>query len=157
MYIWGRYLFDYIKKPLFWSFVHTNLIPGWQGGTSHLYPLSLFGSLHHNPAVLHNVTPSLAATVAFLMALPCKQQTLARNVVCEASLASLHFDPPPTRLHPVTTVKNGTHRCRLSITSALLSITRVVSHWLLFCLDGRWNAALHLLAHLCTSLFEPGN
>lgn len=82
---------------LFWSLDHASLILGWQGGTSYICPVSPLGPLQHNPAAHHNLSPLLTATMASLMTTPCKQQTLVRNVICEAD----HHCDPPTRLHPV--------------------------------------------------------
>lgn len=107
------------------------LVPERQGGTSYFCPVSLSGSSPHNTAALHNLNLSLAATAASLVASPCKQtETLSVKSAWLIATATL----PQQGCTRQTTVESTTHGGQQRCTSALLSMTRVVSHWLPFLL-----------------------
>lgn len=69
---------------------------------------------------------------------PASKQILARSIIPEAGMANSRGDPLPAQLHLVNNSGDTTHRC----TSAVLSITRIVS----YCQD--WVATLHWLVSL---------
>lgn len=121
---------------------HASLFPKGQGEPSHL---------HLVPPPTRPITVQLELRIWASHLLPqslpswhhsVTRQILTRTMVREAGPADSHGDPPSTRLHPVNNNGDTTLKCRQMCTSALLSITRVISYCCRSCCQN-WVAILH--------------
>lgn len=125
-----------------WSRDHASLFPGGQGEPSHLHlvpsptcPITV--QLELRARASHSLPQSLPSWHH-----PVTRQILTGTIVQEAGPANSHGNPPSTRLHLVNNSGDTTLKCRQRCTSALLSITRVISYCCRSCCQN-WVAILH--------------